>query len=128
MALPWKANPRVFMDIMVEQRQLGRLVFELRAGCVPKTVENFRALCNHTRGFGYSGSTFHRIIPGQIVQGGDFDKGDGSGGPSIWGGNFEDENFTLPHNKRGVLSMANFGVPDTNGAQFLYVLDLQTCC
>jgi len=118
--------PKVFFDIKQGDEELGRIVFKLYADSVPKTVENFRALCTGEKGMcstktetplHYKGSTFHRCISNFMLQGGDFTNGDGTGGESIYGEKFADENFIDKHDKPGLLSMANAG-PGTNGSQF----------
>ncbi|CAH9069238.1 unnamed protein product [Cuscuta europaea] len=130
--LQWRENVeevfeithRVFLDVDIDKQRIGRIVIGLYGKVVPKTAENFRALCTGEMGktangitLHYKGTPFHRIIPGFMIQGGDIAYGDGRGNESIYGGSFPDENLKIKHSHPGVVSMVNFG-RDSNGCQF----------
>uniref|UniRef100_A0A3Q4B560 Peptidyl-prolyl cis-trans isomerase n=1 Tax=Mola mola TaxID=94237 RepID=A0A3Q4B560_MOLML len=124
-----KVRPQCYFDVELNREPVGRIVFQLFSDICPKTCKNFLSLCTGEKGTGkitgkklcYKGSTFHRVVKNFMIQGGDFTEGNGRGGESIYGGYFEDENFTLKHDRAFLLSMANRG-KDTNGSQFFILV------
>lgn len=112
-----KTNPKVFMSVSKDGKHLGKMTFELYKNHNPKTAENFLSICKGSDKLSYKGSPFHRVIGGFMAQGGDITRGNGTGGSSIYGRTFPDENMSIKHIQRGMLSMANSG-PNTNGSQF----------
>ncbi|XP_076676692.1 cyclophilin 40 isoform X1 [Andrena cerasifolii] len=129
----FQSNPIVFLDIAVESEKVGRVVVELFKDVVPRTAENFRALCTGEHGVGingkrlhYKGSIFHKVLPQFMIQGGDIINFDGTSGESIYGAQFEDENFKLSHLSGGLLSMVNEGYPNSNSSQFVITISAST--